>query len=180
MLAIAMTLIAGAAAWGFVNSQAGVSEGALQNNAVATNDMLSEHFSVADMYFGTTTSATFLIYNTGSLTFQIQSVRFYDSAGLVNLYYNSTGTGASKADKVYDLKSSLATKCKTAGTTYESPSLTADHAQDDERGVLHDHDPAHDQQLSLLRAADHLRDDLHDSGHWNLWKRDQLLAAGLR
>jgi hypothetical protein len=124
MLAIAMTLIAGAAAWGFVRSQAATSEGALQANAVATNNMLSEHFSVADMYFGSTTTATFLLYNTGSLTTQIQSVRFYDSAGLVNLYYNSTGTGASKADKVYDLKSTLATKCKTAGTTYESPSLT--------------------------------------------------------
>jgi hypothetical protein len=124
MLAIAMTLVAGAAAWGFVNSQAGVSESALNSDGVATNDMLSEHFAVVDMYFGTTTSATFMVYNTGSLTFQIASVRLYDSAGLVNVLYSSSGTGASKTDYVYDLKSTLTTECKTAASTYESPSVT--------------------------------------------------------
>jgi hypothetical protein len=124
MLAIAMTLVAGAAAWGFVNSQAGVSEGALNSDNVATNDMLSEHFGVVDMYFGTTTTATFMVYNTGSLTFEIASVRLYDSAGLVNVLYSSTGSGASKADYVYDLRSTLTTQCKTAASTYESPSVT--------------------------------------------------------
>jgi hypothetical protein len=124
MLAIAMTLIAGAAACGFVRSQAASSEGALQGNAVATNDLLSEHFSVFTMYFGTTTSATFWVYNTGSVTFQIASVRVYDSAGLVNLLYSSTGSGASKADYVYDLRSGLPSQCATAASTYESPSVT--------------------------------------------------------
>ena len=125
MLAIAMTLIAGAAAWGFVRSQAANSEGALQNNAIVTNDLLSEHVSVVDMYFGTTTAGTFMIYNTGSLTYQIASVRLYDSAGLINLLYSSTGSGASKADQVYDLRSVLSTQCKTAAyPTYESPSVT--------------------------------------------------------
>lgn len=123
MLAIAMTLIAGAAAWGFVRSQAGASEGALQNGAVATNDLLSEHFAVVDMYYGTTTSATFWVYNTGSLTFQVQSVRLYDSAGLVNLFYNYTQSGGVRTDRVYDLKSSLASMCKTTATSYETPSL---------------------------------------------------------
>ncbi|MGH9920995.1 MAG: hypothetical protein ACRD6W_19270, partial [Nitrososphaerales archaeon] len=128
MLAIAMTLIAGAAAWGFVRSQAGVSEGALNDNAVATNNMLSEHFAVTTMYFGAVTSTntvTFWVYNTGSLTFQIASVRVYDSAGLINLLYSSTGTAASKVDYVYDLKSLLTTQCKTAASTYESPSVTS-------------------------------------------------------
>ena len=119
MLAIAMTLIAGAAAWGFVRSQAGLSEGALNSNAVATNNMLSEHFAITTMYFGATTSTnviTFWVYNTGSLTFQIASVRLYDSAGLINLLYSSTGSGASKTDYVYDLKSRLTTQCKTAAS----------------------------------------------------------------
>lgn len=124
MLAIAMTLIAGAAAWGFVRQQAGASEGAIQDNGLATNDMLNEHFSVVDMYFSSTTSATFYVYNTGSLTLQISSVRLFGSAGLVNLFYNSTGSGSGKADYVYDLSSTQAGKCKTAATTYESPSLT--------------------------------------------------------
>jgi len=127
MLAIAMTLIAGAAAWGFVRSQAGNSEGALQSNAVATNNLLSEHFGITTMYFGavtSTTATTFWVYNTGSLTFQIASVRVYDSAGLINLLYSSTGTGGSKTDYVYDLKSNLSTQCKTAASSYESPSVT--------------------------------------------------------
>jgi len=127
MLAIAMTLIAGAAAWGFVRSQAASSEGALQNGAVATNDMLSEHFALTTMYFGaptSTTTTTFWVYNTGSLTFQIYSVRLYDSAGLINLLYTSSGSGASKADYVYDLKSSLSNQCMTSASSDESPSVT--------------------------------------------------------
>lgn len=124
MLAIAMTLIAGAAAWGFVRSQAGVSESSLLSGNVATNDMLSGTFGVTDMYSATTTSMTFLVYNTGSLTFQIQSVRLYDSAGLINLFYNYTGSGASKADKVTDLKSTVSGHCRESASTYESPSVT--------------------------------------------------------
>lgn len=122
MLAIAMTLIAGAAAWGFVRSQAAVSEGALQSGALNTNDMLAEHFVIATMYFGTTTSATFLVYNTGTITDQVASVRLYDSAGLVNVFYNYTKHSPCTGDCVMDLKSSLTTKCKAAAT--ESPSLT--------------------------------------------------------
>ena len=127
MLAIAITLVAGAAAWGFVRSQAGASEGALNVNAVATNNMLSEHFAITTMYFGaptSTTSTTFWVYNTGSITFQIYSIRLYDSAGLINLLYSSTGSGGSKVDYVYDLKSTLTTQCKAAATSYESPSVT--------------------------------------------------------
>jgi hypothetical protein len=124
MLAIAMTLVAGAAAWGFVRSQAGSSENALNGNSVATNDLLSEHIAVEDMYFPSTTTLTFILYNSGSITDQIQSVRLYDSAGLMNLWFNSTGIGGSKTDYVYDLKSTLTAKCKTAASGYESPSVT--------------------------------------------------------
>ena len=124
MLAIAMTLVAGAAAWGFINAQAGNSESALNSNGVATNNMLNEHFAVVDMYFGATTSTnviTFWVYNTGSVTYQVASVRLYDSAGLINLLYSSTGSGASKTDYVYDLKSTLSTQCKTAAyPSYET------------------------------------------------------------
>ena len=124
MLAIAMTLIAGAAAWGFVRSQAAVSEGALNTGAVATNNLLSEHFSIVDMYFAAPTSTstvTFMLYNIGSVTDQVASVRLYDSAGLVNVLYSSTGTGGSQTDYVYDLRSPLSSQCKAAASpTYES------------------------------------------------------------
>lgn len=134
MLAIAMTLIAGAAAWSFARNQAGASESALLTNQLNTNDMLAEQFQVVGMYFGSTTSTTFITYNYGTITDQIASVRFYDSGGQVNLWFNSTGTGSSKADYVYDLRSTLATKCKTAASSYESPSVTKTtvHSTDEE------------------------------------------------
>ena len=125
VLAIAITLIAGTAAWSYVRSQAAVSEGAIQNNAQTNNNFLNEHYNVVDMYFGTTTSATFWVYNTGSVTYQTFSVRLYGSTGLVNLFFNYTQSGNVKTDQVYDLRSGLATKCKTAAATYEAPSVTA-------------------------------------------------------
>jgi len=134
MLAIAMTLIAGAAAWSFARSQAAASEAALQGNQLNTNDLLAEHFSVADMYFGSTTTVTFMTYNTGSITDQVASVRLYDSAGLINVFYNYTKHSPCSGDCVMDLKSTLSSKCKAAATSYETPSLTQTtlHSTDEE------------------------------------------------
>jgi flagellin-like protein len=126
LLAIAITLVAGAAAWSFVRSQAGVSENALQNSQVANNNFLSERFNAVDMYFGAST-ATFWVYNTGSVTLSIFSLRLYDSASKVNLLYNYTGSGASRTDYIYDLLSGSSGKCKTqalGSNNYETPSLT--------------------------------------------------------
>lgn len=124
ILALAMTLIAGAAAWSFARSEAAASEAALQGNQLNTNDMLAEHFAVTTMYFGTTTSVTFMIYNTGSITEQIQSVRLYDSAGQMNIFYNSTKHSPCSGDCANDLKGSTGTNCKKAASSLESPSLT--------------------------------------------------------
>ena len=124
VLAIAVTLVAGAAAWGFVRAEAVASEDSIQSGAVGTNDYLAEHFSVVDMYFPTTTSVTFWTYNTGTITDQLVSVRLYDSAGLINVYYNSTTHSPCSGDCVSDLRSTLTTKCKTAASSYESISLT--------------------------------------------------------
>lgn len=133
-MAIAITLIAGAAAWGFVRAQAGTSESALQSNAVATNDLLDEHFSLANMYFGTTTSVTFLVYNIGTITDQIQSVRLYDSAASMNIFYNYTKHSPCSGDCANDLKATGGTNCKKAATSLESPSLTQTtiHTTDEE------------------------------------------------
>lgn len=121
---IAMTIIAGAATWSYVRTQAGASENALQSNFNSTDDFLNEHFDIVDMYFGSSTSTSFWVYNTGSVTLSVFSVRLYDSAGLVNLLFNYTQTGSSRTDYVYDLSSSTTTECKTAASSYESPSLT--------------------------------------------------------
>ena len=127
VLAIAITLIAGTAAWSYVRNQAGASEVALQGGALNTNNYLSEHFTVPDMYYPSTTSMTFWVYNTGAVTYQAFSVRFYGStAGSVNLLFNFTQNGAGvKTDYVYDLTSSLATKCKLGAGSYETPSVSA-------------------------------------------------------
>jgi hypothetical protein len=124
MLAIAITLVAGAAAWGLARNQAAVSENALQSNVGGTNNFLSEQFKVIDMYSSSSTTITFLVYNTGGNTLQLLSTRLYDSAGLMNLRYNYTQSGTVKTDQVYDLRSSASNLCKTAAATYESPSLT--------------------------------------------------------
>ena len=50
MLAIAMTLIAGAAAWGFVRSQAGNSEGALQDQRCRDQQHAERALRGLDMY----------------------------------------------------------------------------------------------------------------------------------
>ncbi len=125
MLAIAMTLIAGAAAWSFVRSQSAVSELALQNGVVGTNNYLAEHFNVIDQYYSAATSTTFWVYNTGALTYQAYSVRFFGPSGTINLLYNyTTNAQGVKTDYVYDLSSSLATKCKTAASAYEVPTVS--------------------------------------------------------
>lgn len=121
---MSMTLIAGFAVFGFVNGQAGVSALAYGNSVGATDNFLAENFKVVDLYFASTTQTGFWLYNTGSTNLLLFSVRLYDSAGLVNLLYNYTVSGSTKTNYLYDLRSTLSTKCKTAASSYESPTLT--------------------------------------------------------
>ena len=126
MLTIAITIIGGAAVWGYVNIQAGTSERAVGNSYLTNNNFLGEHFAVEDMYFGTlpSSTATFWLYNTGSVFFTVFSVRVTVSGGAFNLQFNYTQSGGTKTDYVYDLKSTLSSKCKTAASSYETPSLS--------------------------------------------------------
>ena len=114
---IGITLLVGGAVWSYANSQAGVSEGALGSNVAATNNFLAEKFSVVDMNFPATNQIGFWLYNTGSANLQLFQVRVADSAGLINILYNYTKVGSTKTDYIYDLKSSLANKCKTQATS---------------------------------------------------------------
>ena len=124
VLTVGITIIAGAAVWGYVRIQANISENSLNNGVLVDNDFLSEHFNVETMYFGSTTSATFWVYNTGNVPFLTFSVRLYGPSGTFNLLYNYTVSGSTKTDQVYDLKSGLASLCKTAASSYESPLLS--------------------------------------------------------
>jgi flagellin-like protein len=127
VLTIGITLIAGAATWSFLRSQAGVTENTLQGNVLNTDNYLGEQFKVVDMTFPSTTSATVWIYNIGSLTMSPFQVRLYDSAGLINILYNYTTSGSTKTDRVFDIQASAAnyhTTCRLAGSSYESPTIS--------------------------------------------------------
>ncbi len=121
-LVIAITLIAGAATWSFARSQAAASENALASNYLTTNNFLNERFEVTDMYFSSSTQVTFWLYNIGVLTYSPFSVRVYDSAGLVNIQFNYTSR--SGTDNVYDLRATVASKCKAASASWESPTMS--------------------------------------------------------
>jgi len=119
--AIAITLVAGAGVWAYVYTQAGASESAYSSSAGQTNTFLAEKFRVIDMNFPASNQITVWIYNTGSISLQLAQVRISDSAGLINLLYNYTKVAGVKIDYAFDLRSNLASKCKTAAVTYESP-----------------------------------------------------------
>ncbi len=121
VLSIAITLTAGAAVFGFASAQAVRSESQIGNGAQASVGFLQERFVLFDLSFGTPTQVTAWLYNSGQIQLQPVQVRLYDSAGLVNLLFNYTTTGSTKTDFVFDLRSTLASKCKTAAASYENP-----------------------------------------------------------
>lgn len=123
LLAIAMTLIAGAAVFGYVNSQAGVSEVAYGNSVGANVGYLNENFKVIDMYFPSTTEVSFWLYNVGGGPLLLSSVRLYGTAGLVNLMFNFTQSGGSSTNYAYDLLGS-SSGCKLTAASFESPALS--------------------------------------------------------
>lgn len=123
---IAITVVGGAAVFGYVNTQAGVSELNYAQSVGTNNNFLAENFKIIDLYFATSSQLGFWVYNTGNTNFQGFSVRLYDSAGLVNILYNYTGS-STKTDRVFDLKASSTyyhTTCRLSGSTYESPTVS--------------------------------------------------------
>jgi flagellin-like protein len=90
LLMIVVTLIAGASVLGWVNGQAGSSEKAYGNSAANNINYLNERFSAESQVFSNNagaacsggsgpgagcTSASFYLYNDGSLTFTLQSIQ---------------------------------------------------------------------------------------------------------
>lgn len=132
LLSIAVTIIAGAAVFGYVNTQAGTSAVNYANSVGNANNFLAENFKVVDMYFASTTQTGFWLYNTGNTNLQTFQVRLYDSAGLINILYNYTQVGSTKTDRVYDLKASSAyffSTCRLTGSSYESPTISSVNAK---------------------------------------------------
>ena len=113
---MSFTLIAGFAVFGYVNNQAGVTEGQYGQAVGATVEYLEERFVVAQFAFsaaGTNPPAlTIYLYNNGKVNLQLVQVEVYNSTGKrIDIVYSATGAT--------DL---LHSGC-TASTSVESPVL---------------------------------------------------------
>jgi hypothetical protein len=118
-----MTIIAGAAIFGYVNGQAGNAGQAYGQSIGNSVQYLEEKFTVVDVVWTSSTSVTIWAYNTGSVQLKLLQVRLYDSAGLVNLLYNYSLISGSNTNRIHDLKSPSAGKCGISATSYESPTI---------------------------------------------------------
>ena len=134
VLVASMTLIAGAAIYGYVNGQASVASQAYGQAVGNSVQYLEEKFTVVDVVAsnvtcGTSTCASFTlwIYNTGRIELSLFQVRLYDPATpskwALDLMYNYSAVGGSSVDKITDLAGG-ASKCSIAATSYESPAFT--------------------------------------------------------
>ena len=107
LIMVAITLVAGAAAFGWVNGQASVSEGAYGQNAAAGVNFLQEHFApITNTFTGAggaacsgspdvCTVANFWVLNNGRVSFtlstlQIQSAVGAPASNFLNIIYTPT------------------------------------------------------------------------------------------
>lgn len=89
LLTIAITIIAGAAVFGYANSQANVTE-KQYGTAVGTSvQALEERFTVVQMNF-TATKVTIWLYNMGSINLSPVQVLLYNNGRSLYLLYNAT------------------------------------------------------------------------------------------
>jgi hypothetical protein len=104
---VAITLVAGAGVWGWVNGQAGTSENAYGQSAAVGANYLREHFApVTTTFTGTglggictgsptiCTGANFWIFNNGQLAFTLSSLQIQSAVGaqpsnFLNIVYTS-------------------------------------------------------------------------------------------
>ena len=111
VLAIAITVIAGAAVFGYVNAQAGITENQYGSSVGVTVNYLQEQFSVVDMSFTSSSQVVLYLYDYGRIAVSPVQVIVYDAPQATYLAYNAT--------QVISTKPSSCTI--TASTTYENP-----------------------------------------------------------
>lgn len=111
VLAIALTIIAGAAVFGYVNGQAGLTEQQYGSSVGVTIDYLQEQFTVVDMSFTSASQVVVYLYNYGRVAVSPVEVIIYNSTQSVYLTYNATS-----------IVSKAPSGCTTAASTsYEDP-----------------------------------------------------------
>jgi archaellum component FlaF (FlaF/FlaG flagellin family) len=97
VLTIVITLVAGAALFGYVNSQAAISENAIGQSNDQNVNFLNERFVIVDMNFSQknpSTSVSLWIYNNGLVTLNITQVELYSSNRAMDIFYQDN-TGSS-------------------------------------------------------------------------------------
>ena len=105
LIMVGITLVAGAAAFGWVNGQAATSEGAYGQNAAAGVNYLQEHFApITSTFTGTggvacsgtpdvCTVANFWIFNNGRLAFTLSTLQIQSAVGassFLNIIFTPT------------------------------------------------------------------------------------------
>ena len=111
VLAIAITVIAGAAVFGYVNGQAGVTENQYGSSVGVTVNYLQEQFSVIDMSFTSSSQVVLYLYNYGRIAVSPIQVTVYNET--LYLTYNATKVTQTEPTACSD----------TATTSNENPLL---------------------------------------------------------
>jgi flagellin-like protein len=89
LLAIAITVIAGAAVFGYVNSQAGVSERLYGSSVGGTVQFLEERYTVVQVNY-TNSAVTIWLYNMGQINLSPVQVLLYNNGRSLYVLYNAT------------------------------------------------------------------------------------------
>jgi len=88
VLTIAITLIAGAALFGYVNDEAAVNEQKYGQAVGGTVNFLNERFAVVNMAFPSSNAVDIWLYNDGQLNLQVAQITLHDgSESQMNLAY---------------------------------------------------------------------------------------------
>ena len=90
VLTVAMTLIAGAALFGYVNGQAANSENRIGAANAANVNFLNERFVVVDVNFSQnnpSTSVSIWIYNNGAVTLNVTQIELYNATRSMMILY---------------------------------------------------------------------------------------------
>lgn len=92
LLTIAITIIAGASVFGYVNGQAGVSERQYGQSVGGTVQFLEERFTVVQLNYtsSSVSSVTIWLYNMGQINLSPVQVLLYNNGRSLYLLYNAT------------------------------------------------------------------------------------------
>lgn len=133
VLVAAMTIVAGAAIFGYVNGQAGTASQAYGQAVGNSINYLNEKFTVVEMSIANVTcgtsscgSFTLWIYNTGVITLSVFQVRLYSpstpSAWHFDLLFNYSAHSGVTTNQVHDIAAGAAGCTITVtSSNYESP-----------------------------------------------------------